>query len=52
VAELGLVVILVDLVVAVLGVTLQMLATESLHQGAELPYRNRTCLLVVCGSWV
>jgi hypothetical protein len=52
VAELGLVVILVDLVVVVLGVVLGVLAAGILSTQGELSYRNRTCWLVVGGSWL
>jgi len=48
VAELGLVVILVDLVVVVLGVALRVLAAGQWSSGSDLSYRNRTCWLVVC----
>jgi hypothetical protein len=52
VAELGLVVILVDLVVVVLGVALRGVSWCYLSHQSELSYRNRTCWLVVCGSWL
>ena len=46
-AELGLVVILVDLVVVVLGVAFATVSYWERSSRSELSYRNRTCWLVV-----
>ena len=51
-AQLGLVAILVDLVVVVLGVTSSVSAADTCHVKGELSYRNRTCWLVVCEDWL